>query len=106
MLRIHAVVVGMVGMVRPYLAAIERRDSDLARQLRRAAASVVLNLNEGMYSRGKNRQARYHSALGSLRETKACLEVAWAFGYVGALDAKLDDAIEHATGTLVRLVER
>ena len=37
---------------------------------------IALNLAEGMYSRGNNRQARYHNALGSARETLAGLEVA------------------------------
>jgi len=40
---------------------------------------VALNLAEGMYSRGEVRTARYHTALGSMRETQSCLEVAKAF---------------------------
>lgn len=60
---------------------IERRDRDLARQLRRASMSVPLNINEGMYSRGKNRSARLTDAMGSAKESMACLEVAVAVGY-------------------------
>lgn len=56
-----------------------------------------------MYSRGKNRQARYHTALGSARETLSCLEVALALGYVGALDAAVVEKLHRVIGTLVRL---
>jgi hypothetical protein len=58
-----------------------------------------------MYSRGGNRNARYHSALGSARETLACLEVAAAFGYV-ANDEQLLSKLNRVVGTLVRLVAR
>ena len=75
MLKIYLVVLEIIGELRPVLAQIERRDSDLCRQLRRAASSVALNWAEGMYSLGKNRTVRYHTALGSMRETRACLEV-------------------------------
>lgn len=48
-------------------------------------------------------QARYHSALGSARETLSCLEVAVVFGYV-AEDARLHDRLDRVVGTLVKLV--
>jgi four helix bundle protein len=80
MLRSYPVVLEVISSLRPLLAQIERRDHDLGRQLRRAASSIALNLAEGMYSRGKNRTVRYPTALGSMRETRACLEVAAAFG--------------------------
>ncbi len=76
MLRIYQVVLGVLKQLQPALRRIEARDRDLARQLRRCSSSVALNLAEGMYSRGKNREARYHNALGSARESLACLEVA------------------------------
>jgi four helix bundle protein len=105
MLRIYPVVLELIASLRPMLVHIERRDRDLGRQLRRAASSIALNLAEGMYSRGGNRNVRYHSALGSLRETRACLEVAHAFGYLGAVDGELWRRMDRITGTLVRLVE-
>ncbi|HEY4118602.1 MAG TPA: four helix bundle protein, partial [Byssovorax sp.] len=70
---------------------------------RRAAASVALNTAEGMYSRGKLRQARYHTALGSARETLACLEVARALHGV-ALETSVVRRLDEIIGTLVRLV--
>jgi len=62
------------------------------------------HIAEGSYSRGKNRAARYHTALGSLREVLACVEVAAAFGYCNELDASLKARFDHVLGTLVRLV--
>ena len=52
--------------------AIERRDGDLARQLRRAAASVALNVAEGMGNTSGHKRQRYQTALGSAREVIAC----------------------------------
>jgi hypothetical protein len=57
-----------------------------------------------MYNRGKNRPARYHTALGSLREALACFEVATALGYMPELDVQLRARFDHVLGTLVRLV--
>ncbi|MBK7585287.1 MAG: four helix bundle protein [Myxococcales bacterium] len=76
------------------------------RQLRRCSASVGLNLAEGMYSRGRNRAAKYHVALGSAREMLACLELADAFGYVAPLDDEMRGTFNRIIGSLVRLVER
>ena len=104
MLRIYAVILDVVAELRPVIEGLERRDADLARQMRRAASSVALNTAEGMYSRGKNRGARYHNALGSMRETLACIEVGTALGYVEGIDEGLLDRIRRVIGTLVRLV--
>jgi four helix bundle protein len=103
MLRIYPVVLEVLKQLQPALQRIEGKDRDLARQLRRASSSVALNLGEGMYSRGQNRNARYHTALGSARETLSCLEVAAVFGYVRE-DEQLNDQLNRIVGTLVRLV--
>jgi four helix bundle protein len=105
MLKVYPVVIEFIAELRPLLVQIERRDRDLGRQLRRAASSVALNLGEGMYSRGGLRTARYHTALGSMRESYSCLEVAQALGYVRTIDATLLAKVNRITGTLVRLVE-
>ena len=60
MLRIYPVVLGVLRQLQPVLRQIQRRDRDLARQLRRCSSSVALNLAEGMFSRGQNRGLRYH----------------------------------------------
>jgi len=104
MLRIYAVLLELIGRLRSWVRALERRDADLGRQCRRALSSAALNIAEGSYSRGGNRGLRYHTALGSIREAQACFEVGEALGYVGALDAELKAQFDHVIGTLVRLV--
>ena len=79
-LEIYAVVLQLVRMLSPYLPALRARSQSLGDQLERALISVPLNLAEGAYSRGKNRQARYPSACASAREALACLETAEALG--------------------------
>jgi four helix bundle protein len=102
MLRIYAVAIEVIEGLRPVLVRIEVHDRDLARQLRRAAASVALNISEGSGSRGGTRRERYHNALGSARETAACLDVAAALGYVEGIDAGLLDRLDRVRATLVQ----
>ncbi len=103
MLRIYDDMLVCLGMMRKVLADIERCDPDLGRQMRRAASSVVLNTAEGSGSFGKMRTARYRTALGSARETLACLRVAEAWGYVGSLPEGLLPTMNRVVGTLVRV---
>jgi len=104
MLRIYPQLLELVSELAPVLRELERRDPDLARQCRRALTSAPLNVAEGMYSRGKNRAARYHTALGSLREVLACIEVAAALGYLPPVEPARRAAFDRILGTLVRLV--
>lgn len=106
MLRIYPIVLELIKQLRPTIGIIERKDRDLGPQLRRCSASVTLNLAEGMYSRGKNRAAKYHIALGSAREMFACLETAAASGYMPTPSTQLRSNFDQVIGTLVRLVER
>jgi hypothetical protein len=45
---------------------------------------------------------RFRTALGSAKETRSCLEVAEALGYV-VLDAAMVDRLDRIAGTLYRL---
>ena len=103
MLRIYPVIVEMLRGLAPVMREIERRDADLARQMRRASASVALNVGEGMGSFDGNKRLRYRSALGSMRETATCVDVAVAMGYLGEIDGDLAKRMHAVTGTLVRL---
>ena len=89
MLRIYEVALRVLEELRPAVAAIEVRDRDLARQMRRAASSVVLNIAEGSGSSAGTRRERYRNALGSARETQAGLDVAVALGYVAPFESDL-----------------
>ncbi len=104
MLRIYSLILETIGMLRPAIERIERKDGDLGRQLRRAASSIALNVSEGSYSRGGNRQVRYHSAMGSARETLACLEVAAVLGYTDGIDAQMRNRFDTILGTLMKVV--
>jgi four helix bundle protein len=88
MLQIQGVAVEMIRHLRKPLGQIEKADRDLGRQLRRAAASVVLNMGEASGSAGGTRRERYRTALGSLWEVHACLQVAEAFGYTREVPAE------------------
>jgi four helix bundle protein len=99
MLRIYDVALKALEEMRPAVAMIERRDRDLARQMRRAVTSVVLNIAEGSGSSGGTRRERYRNALGSAREVVACIDVARAWGY-----ANMDSgALREVIGTLVNV---
>jgi four helix bundle protein len=78
----HEIALELVRALGRVLPKIARRDKDLARQLRRSAASVVLNLAEGTHSDPGNRQARYFTAAGSAKETQSALVIAEAWGYI------------------------
>jgi four helix bundle protein len=102
-LRIYEEVLELVRSLRPVPRRIASQDPDLGRQLRRALASVPLNTAEGYYSRGRNRQARYHNALGSAGESLACLQVAEALEYIEPVDAELWDRFDKVLATLTKL---
>ena len=105
MLRIYPVVLEVLKQLQPALKRLEVKDRDLARQLRRCSSSMALNLAEGMYSRGRKRNARYHSALGSARETLACLEVAVVSSHI-TQDSAVHDQLDRVVGTLVKIVAK
>ena len=65
----------------PLIEQLATRDTDLVKQLRRAGASVALNISEAT-AVGKDRPHLFRVALGSAAEVAACLEVAVALGYL------------------------
>ena len=86
---------------------VQDQDSDLARQMRRACISVPLNIQEGLYSQGGNRNARFYNAMGSARETMACLHVAVAAAYLDQPEVDADlERIDHIIGALWKLSRR
>ena len=104
MIRIYTTIIDVLRILRPVIARIEAHDRDLARQLRRASGSVALNTSEGSGCREGTRTERYRNALGSARETGACLDVAIALGYVERVDAALLAALDRVRATLAKNV--
>jgi four helix bundle protein len=102
-LRIYPVVLELVRSLAPYLPTLKARSASLGDQLERALISVSLNLAEGSYSRGKNRQVRYQSAAASAREALACFETAEALGWLEPLEPQRVALFHRVIGTLVRL---
>jgi four helix bundle protein len=72
----------------PLVARIEHHDRDLGRQLRKAASSVSLNLGEGRRRTGKDRLHMWRIADGSAEESRVCLHVAAAWGYIEQAEAQ------------------
>ncbi len=104
MLRIYSVILDVLRDLQPVVVRIKAHDRDLARQLRRAATSIALNCSEGSGSRGGTRRERYRNALGSARETGACLDAALALGYVDTVDASLLGKLAHVRAVLAKNV--
>ena len=103
MLRIHDVMLETIRRMRPLIGAIERCDTNLAKQLKSSASSVTLNIAEGGGSFGGTRRERYRNALGSARETLSNLRTAEAFGYVAALPEDIVAGMNQVIGTLVHV---
>ena len=98
--RVYQASLTLAQHVAPVISAIKKQDSHLADQLRRALTSVPLNLAEGAGQAGGHRKQRYLTALGSLREVEACIQVAQAMGYLlpnAELNQHLDQVL---VGTL------
>ena len=104
-LKLYPVVLELVRALTPYLAVLRARSAVLGDQLERSLISIPLNVAEGAYSRGKNRQARYQSAAASAREALACFETAEALGWLEPLPEDLAAMFHRVIGTLVRLIQ-
>ncbi len=103
-MRIYEVSLQMVASVVALARIVQQHDKDLAQQMRRASSSVTLNIAEGMYSRAGNRLARFHDAMGSAKETMACLHVSVAAKYLAQNQVDADLArIDHIVGGLYKL---
>ena len=83
---------------------VAKHDPDLARQMRRAGTSFVLNIREGSQSQGRNRNARYWNAAGSANEVLGCIDCAEALGYVAEGNTELRANLGAVVGTMVRIV--
>ena len=101
-LRIYEFVIETIRLFAPIVREIGKHDAGLADQLRRALASIALNLSEGAGSQRGNRRLRYENACGSSKESRSAYEVAGAFAYV-KVDAAMVDRLDRIAATTYRL---
>jgi four helix bundle protein len=94
----YDVSLALIRSLRESLVKIAQHDRNLADQIRRAAASVPLNLREGGGRVGRDRLHLWRVAAGSAEELVAAAQVAEAFGYVD--DGELADAAALANRVL------
>ena len=92
----------------PVLVALRRKDRSLEDQLRRATASVVLNIAEGNGKSSLRDQARYFEiARGSCRESRAAMRLAAIWGYVDEVTVTELDALgDRVCALLSKLISR
>jgi four helix bundle protein len=104
LMKIYSLALEMVASVYRLADEVKRRDRDLASQMRRASASVVQNMAEGMYSQGGRKVSRFFDSMGSARETMACLHIGVATRQLtqGKVDADLE-RLDRIIGGLYRL---
>ena len=80
-------------------------DASLRDQLRRAVASVPLNIAESDGQQGGNRRQRRQTALGSAREVGACFDVIEALEYA-VVETDVRARLHHIIAVLVKLTRR
>ena len=103
MLRIYPVTLDWLKALRPLIDQIARHDRELAKQLRCSSASVVLNLGEGMHSRGGHRTNAYGVALREMGESYSALQSAQIHGHLRSLEPEFEAQCRRILGTLVKL---
>ena len=79
----------LTAAVRPVIELVERRDRNLADQIKRASASIPLNLSEGAQRTGKDRENHYRIAAGSAAELQTAIIIGIGWGYVSEKTAML-----------------
>jgi four helix bundle protein len=72
----------LVRVLRPLVPTIKKHDRDLADQLKRAATSIVLNINEGRRRSGGDMRRSFEYASGSAHEVLAAVDAAIAWGWI------------------------
>ena len=94
-------------LARPLVEVIQRRDRDLACQVRRAISSIALNAAEGRGAVAGNARLRFETALGSLYEAQAGFQLAVAWGYVhNSAAQELLASLHRLGGRLYGLIRR
>ncbi len=97
----------LIRALRPLISHLTKHDRNLEKQLRAAASSVALNLSEGRKRRGRDRLHFWRIAAGSAEESRACLHVAVAWGYIDESEAvQALDFLDQVLAICWRLTEK
>jgi four helix bundle protein len=104
MLKIVDVMVELIAEVAPLVETIGRHDPALAKQLREALNSTLLNTGEGSGQGGARRTNHYRIALGSAQESLVGLRAAQAWRIIGPLPPSVVARMNQVIGTLVKVV--
>ena len=97
----------MLKGLKAIIEQVRRHDRPLADQMQRAGQSTFLNIAEGQSARGRNELARFQTALGECRETRAALKLAMVWGYVDEdACAAADEDLDQIAAILWTLVNR
>ena len=104
MLKIYEPSLEVVAKLVPVVAAIDRHDGDLARQLKKARSSMPLNIAEGSHARGARRNLHYGYAKGSAQESIAILETAVASQYIRVAPVDVIEQLRKIIGTLYKCI--
>ena len=109
-MKIYSLSLDMVAAVHEdVMPELEARDRELASQLHRAARSVALNVSEGLGLLGGKRQRHHFQiALGSARESKACIELGLATKALeeSQVVERALDRLDHVCAILWKLTRR
>ena len=84
-------------------SSLRRYDTDLARQLKRSAQSVALNLSEGMAATAGDRRRSYGIALREAQECRGAIAIAADWGYAVVADDVVLDRLDKIIATLWKL---
>lgn len=104
--RVYQESIGLLDEVVGWTRGLPRGYGWLADQARRAAASVPLNVAEGLGRPSRAERRRFFEiAIGSAHEVAACLEVGYRLGLLPEAPFRvLWDACDHITRMLGKLV--
>jgi four helix bundle protein len=72
----------LLRLIAPLLKKLATKDSELTKQLRKAAQSITQNISEANRRKGGDRPHLFSVALGSAAEVGSCLDTALCFDYL------------------------
>lgn len=78
----YDVSVELIRELRVLMPRIRQHDADLAKQIRKAASSITMNLGEGRRRVGQDRTHFFRIADGSAGEVEAGIDTAEGWGYI------------------------